>query len=374
MAMTLGLSVLAVLSCVGTPRSFARQLFAAYFACLSVDSIIGLIRVGWPSELSAESVRWLHVANVPIGYLLGPLLYGCIVALTVPSVPGSESRLTRHLLPYFLVLVVSLGNATYAFDTFRWGGLVFQLTYHAWVLHGLVYLTFACRRVYLSRPQLEDVNSDGAILRLHWLYRFVGLNAVVWGLIAIDRAYDVARIAEGPWLSGTTDVLDTLALLVLAWLGLHLPRVTLPNDTDAVTAEATGENTARYARSGLDPDQCTRIAAELSSLMESKRLYVDSQLDMQTLSRYSGWPPNYISQALNQGLERNFFEFVNGFRVAAAERCLSDPTDRRTILEVALACGFGSKSTFNAVFKRLTGRTPSEIRRNRAALAGDQPA
>jgi AraC-like DNA-binding protein len=73
-----------------------------------------------------------------------------------------------------------------------------------------------------------------------------------------------------------------------------------------------------------------------------------------------GWPPNYISQALNQGLGQNFFEFVNGFRVAAAECCLADPPDKRTILEVALACGFGSKSTFNAVFKRMTDRTPSQ--------------
>ena len=74
-------------------------------------------------------------------------------------------------------------------------------------------------------------------------------------------------------------------------------------------------------------------------------------------------------QALNQQLGQNFFEFVNGFRIAAAERCLADPGDQRSILDIALACGFGSKSTFNAVFKRMTGLTPTAFRSR--AIASD---
>ena len=104
-------------------------------------------------------------------------------------------------------------------------------------------------------------------------------------------------------------------------------------------------------------------------MLTNERLYADGSFDLQALSRRSGWPPNYVSQALNQGLGRNFFEFVNGFRVAAAETCLADPADTRTILEIALACGFGSKSTFNTVFKRINGSTPGEFRRARTTPA-----
>nr|WP_233171659.1 AraC family transcriptional regulator [Dyella sp. ASV21] len=107
--------------------------------------------------------------------------------------------------------------------------------------------------------------------------------------------------------------------------------------------------------------------------MAGEHLYVDSQFDLAALSRRSGWSPNYVSQALNQGRGQNFFEFVNGYRVAAAERYLADPAERRTILEVALACGFGSKSTFNAVFKRITGQTPSGYRRA-LLVPGGEPA
>jgi AraC-like DNA-binding protein len=162
------------------------------------------------------------------------------------------------------------------------------------------------------------------------------------------------------------DALFVGSLYLLAWFGLR------ERGARRIEAEAPSASPS-YARSGLAADQCATVAAELSRLMVDEALYADSAFDLAALSRRSGWPPNYVSQALNQGLGRNFFEFVNGFRVAAAERHLADPDDARTILEIALACGFGSKSTFNAVFKRMTGRTPREFRRASEALR-EKPA
>lgn len=92
-------------------------------------------------------------------------------------------------------------------------------------------------------------------------------------------------------------------------------------------------------------------------------MYADPDFDLLRLSQRSGWPPNHVSQALNQGLGQNFFEFVNTFRIASATASLADGGDGRSVLEIALASGFGSKSTFNAVFKRMTGHTPREYRR-----------
>ncbi len=92
-------------------------------------------------------------------------------------------------------------------------------------------------------------------------------------------------------------------------------------------------------------------------------MYADPDFNLLRLSQCSGWPPNHVSQALNQGLGQNFFEFVNTFRIASATASLADGSDGRSVLEIALASGFGSKSTFNTVFKRMTGRTPREYRR-----------
>jgi AraC-like DNA-binding protein len=47
---------------------------------------------------------------------------------------------------------------------------------------------------------------------------------------------------------------------------------------------------------------------------------------------------------------------------------LTDPAEPRTILDLAYACGFTSKSTFNAAFKRQVGDTPSNYRRQATAV------
>ncbi len=58
-----------------------------------------------------------------------------------------------------------------------------------------------------------------------------------------------------------------------------------------------------------------------------------------------------------------FFDFVNHYRVRDAIQILSVPTECPGILEVALDVGFNSISTFYAAFKRATGKTPAQFRR-----------
>ncbi|HOD81932.1 MAG: Exoenzyme S synthesis regulatory protein ExsA [Planctomycetes bacterium ADurb.Bin126] len=53
------------------------------------------------------------------------------------------------------------------------------------------------------------------------------------------------------------------------------------------------------------------------------------------------------------------------WRVQAAERLLRARADM-TITDVAMACGFGSSQYFATVFRQVTGRTPREIRLERA--------
>jgi AraC-like DNA-binding protein len=371
-AVMLGLSSLALGLAARAHRSRASQYLMAYFACVAVDSTVSLAGVGWPASIPQTATRWLHVANVPLGYLYGVLLYGYVVALTSPQQGAFSRRQLWHVLPYAVVLVFSLINAFWALDVTPAGLRAFKLSYHAWVLSGLLYLLAAVLRIYRSRPVLEQCNASESALRLSWLRGLTLLLAVSWIWMTVDRLGKTVGYSQPPALELCLDGLTVMTLYVLAWFGLHQP-VLMPEDAAKETRlEATGTATA-YARSGLDARQCTAMAAELAHLVTHERLYTDSQLDLQALSQRSGWPPNYISQALNQGLGLNFFEFVNGFRVKAAQRCLADPTDQRTILEVALACGFGSKSTFNAVFKRLTGQTPRESRRTGSAASDPLP-
>ena len=66
-------------------------------------------------------------------------------------------------------------------------------------------------------------------------------------------------------------------------------------------------------------------------------------------------------------LQQNFFDFINRYRIEEATRLLTNPEDKKiTILEVLYKVGFNSKSSFNTLFKKYTGITPTEFRNKQA--------
>lgn len=119
----------------------------------------------------------------------------------------------------------------------------------------------------------------------------------------------------------------------------------------------------KYKNSALDAESIDRLGKKIDHLMESKRLYLSGMLTLAVLSRESGIDPHYISQALNQGRGVNFFDYVNQLRIKEATRLFESPDSAdQTIIEIAYASGFNSKSTFNTAFKKLMNETPSAYR------------
>lgn len=75
--------------------------------------------------------------------------------------------------------------------------------------------------------------------------------------------------------------------------------------------------------------------------------------------------PPKISRTINEKLGKNFNEVINERRVHDAKQLLGNTSSDKTILDIAYEVGFNSKSTFNTAFKKYTGVTPSEYRKNK---------
>ncbi len=104
---------------------------------------------------------------------------------------------------------------------------------------------------------------------------------------------------------------------------------------------------------------------KLLQLMEEEKLYEDPNLSMKILAQKMDLSNGYLSQIINQKEEKNFFEFINTYRVEAVKQKLKDPAfEHLSLLGIALEAGFKSKSTFNAVFKKMTGLTPSAYKKS----------
>ncbi|MCE0733740.1 AraC family transcriptional regulator [Halomonas sp. G15] len=121
---------------------------------------------------------------------------------------------------------------------------------------------------------------------------------------------------------------------------------------------AQGEEDRNSSDRGVDAALLRRLEIH----MAEAKPYLDANLTVEQLARQLGMPTRELSRTINQGLEKNFFEFVCDFRIAEARRQLKTTEAGTTILQVMYDSGFNSKSVFNTAFKKATGMTPSAYR------------
>uniref|UniRef100_UPI003218E5F0 helix-turn-helix domain-containing protein n=1 Tax=Chryseobacterium sp. TaxID=1871047 RepID=UPI003218E5F0 len=133
-------------------------------------------------------------------------------------------------------------------------------------------------------------------------------------------------------------------------------QATLDMDVVAVKQEKTNVQ---------DTSHSDILSQRLLKFMETDSPYLDEELSLQKLSLLMNVSTHQLSQTINQGLNTNFYKFVNAYRIKEVKKKLKDPEfEKYSILGIAFESGFNSKSTFNKIFKEETGITPSEFKKS----------
>ena len=103
---------------------------------------------------------------------------------------------------------------------------------------------------------------------------------------------------------------------------------------------------------------------QVSRHMETEKPYLTPALTLEKLAGQLRIQPRLLSNIINRHFDCNFFEFINSYRVEEAKRMLADNNHAdKTMLDIMLDVGFNSKATFNTLFKKKVGMTPSEYRK-----------
>jgi AraC-like DNA-binding protein len=127
--------------------------------------------------------------------------------------------------------------------------------------------------------------------------------------------------------------------------------------------ESAGPDVNLEAKDGRE-----KIVRAALQFMQSDKPYLEPELTLVQLAGRLAIKPRALSEAINDILNQNFFDFINRHRIQEAQQLLTNPVDKKiTILEVLYQAGFNSKSSFNALFKKYTGQTPTEFRQKQSA-------
>jgi AraC-like DNA-binding protein len=283
----------------------------------------------------------------PLEYLVPPLAWLMARHLVAPTRWAGIDAM--HLLPAVLVLFWGYVNP--------WGPLGLLLAWMLLVAQAISYGLPTLRTLHRYRRRLLDNVSNLEGIDPRWLSSFL---LTVMALVAIYAATMLfllgspRQTAFRPFLSLALG----LATSFMTWVALD--QRYLPPQALAPTAPARE----------LSPE-AKRLLDLLPEFMGRRRPYLDPDLSLGDLAEAMDSSRNALSLAINVGLDRTFYDFINEFRVGEVMRLMADPGRKsHKILALALDAGFNSKTSFNELFKKATGLTPSAYRRS---LAGAGP-
>ena len=144
----------------------------------------------------------------------------------------------------------------------------------------------------------------------------------------------------------------------------------------AVFLEARASLFAPPRRNGARADP--RAEAAERQLLQRLEAFVAAEgwrregLTIGDLAEALETPEHRLRRLINNRLgHRNFAEFLNASRIAAAQRRLADPVEASTtVAAIAFDLGYGSLGPFNRAFRAATGSTPTEWRRDALQASG----
>ncbi len=327
---------------------------AALFFLLWVNSRVSGLPV--PVSLFAGGTGFLLLLGLFLAYMLtlvgrtGAYLY---LAFLPFAVVFCWQMIDASLHPVKYDALYGVTTLTVTTDWDRWQGPLILVATLAFPVVGL-------RLLSAHRRNLKNQHSNVAGIDLDWIRK-------AWSAIAISVA--IAAIVSSPLLATANVPLQaSVATLFTSVSALHF--YVGWHGIEQTQIEYVSRN-AWPSKPRLDPDVLSDSVSELNRYMEEQRPYLEGTLTLVQLADRLGWPRRKLSAVLRDGVERNFFDFVNAYRVAEVKRQLSDAKYAAvTLLAVALDAGFNSKTTFNKVFKKFEGVSPSQFRRSR--FSGDR--
>jgi len=328
--------------------------------------------------------RYPHMTGVtaPFPLLHGPLLY----LYTLASL-RSESRLHKtdylHFAP--AVLAYLYMSPFFFFYSAREKALVdageipdfavfSSVLMVAFIISGLTYAILSYRLTIQHKRKIDDHFSYEEGITLKWLR-----NCILGIGIFFLTATIVVLLREGMGVTFSFNadyIFYTIIIIFIFYLGYfgirhqdmftHNPETANTRFAKAArekknqTGETEGKyEEQKYKKSGLKPDLLTEMHGMLLRHMEKERPFLDPKLNLTGLASQLEISPNQLSQIINQKEGVNFHDFVNKYRIEEfVTRALQKSSF--SLLAHALDAGFNSKSSFNGIFKKHTGMTPSQ--------------
>ncbi len=298
---------------------------------------------------------WLSWMPFSLSYWIGPALYFYVVSLTQPNFRFKWRHLW-HFSPILLNYIHSIYHLIFQNELpYPYVHYTAEFLEFAGIFTIFLYAILAFKKLRGYNKSILNQLSFTEHLHLDWLKSTIKVLVVLFIALAI---YFIAidEIVGKRYPGGVYQIYKYSFLFIYAavlyWLSIGGYR-----QIQTINKPIQISSTIKDPTNGLMSDR-------LKQLMCTHKYYLDPTLSLTQLSRLSEFSERQLSEIINQDLQKNFYTFINEYRVIEVKAKLKDPRYRsQKIISLAYDSGFNSKASFNRIFKRSTGISPREYQK-----------
>jgi len=354
-----------ILIAVKRPRMLANQILSAWLLLICIEMIIALVN---------ETLVELYPIKI-LPYTYGPLLLLYARRMTTEH-PVFAPRFLYHFAPFFVFLIASLvfidervmsgTDGFLVIDRFVSFRIVYAITFFVSITAYSIATFVVIHRHQKRLKQLVSYSSGK--ITLQWL---LGLSITFYTGYVVMFIFGGVDIMMG-FMPFDPYEISFIGLTIITFLftifGFNQPSIfeEVVKEKEIVK-EPLEEDPAdkKYQRSGLKQKDVERYKGIIGKYMVIEKPYLNRELTIYDLAAQLKIPRHFLSEVINEHMGKNFYTLINDYRVEEVKRRIVDPAYKYlTILAIAYDSGFNAKSSFNTIFKEMTGMTPSEYQRS----------
>lgn len=325
----------------------------------------GLFLLLWSSFFLDEIVFLLYsVKSDSVWYILprfiqyfGPMVfYLSVVLYSNPAV-----KIKKIILPHLIVPLFYLAGLYYYY--FREHSAAVNIALIFLLLGQTLFYSLLSwtiirkhqKRVLLYSSNIHEVD-------LFWLERLIIgvlmliIVIIMYNIFFYSKSLNVAMLA-----------IQLIVIYIIAYHSLRQKEIfpfSEANRTEILSMDEK-QDVEEIKKKIVSDEEIVVLKNHLNQYMLIHKPYLDPEINLVKLAEMFSITPHKLSYIINTGFNRNFFNFINAYRVEEAKSLLLDPKmDQYSVLGIAFESGFNSKTSFNSTFKNITGLTPTDFKKN----------
>lgn len=332
---------------------------------------VGFLQLDDALIISRTYFQYPHFYNAFDSFLFGiaPAFYWATFHFVQPSRRFYWQSLW-HFIPCYLILLLSIPSFLESkaeklalLKVLEEQGPVLEpiemIVFALIFVQCVVYIFLSYRWILQHQQNLKQVSSNQEGADLQWFRYFL------CGVALLLFFWVVEIIFHTNFLDGKMSLIYWLGTFYLGFYAIQQKEIYPFAPQELVEIEAIIQEKPQSNTTATNINEAQKT--QLLHLMETQKPYLDPELNLLKLAQRMQCSTHEMSQLINQGFERNFYQFINAYRVEESKRLLKDTKlEHLSVLAIGFEAGFNSKTTFNTTFKQMVGMSPVEFRKQGA--------